>query len=72
MGGRFGFIIAILTALIAAPPAKAQRGLEPTGVWLTQAGDAKVRVSKCGAQRKPVASKTPLSGHKRESRSYAR
>jgi uncharacterized protein (DUF2147 family) len=49
MACRLGFIIAILTALLVAPPAKAQSGGEVTGIWLTQAGDAKVRVSKCGA-----------------------
>ena len=48
MACRFGFIIAILTALFAAAPANAQSGGEASGVWLTQAGDAKVRVSKCG------------------------
>ena len=48
MGRRFGFIIAMLTALMAAPPAQAQN-LDPSGTWLTQAGDARVRVSKCGA-----------------------
>jgi uncharacterized protein (DUF2147 family) len=47
MAFRFGFIIAILTALLGASAAKAQTGLEPGGIWLTQAGDAKVRVSKC-------------------------
>ena len=34
-------------ALFATSPAPAQ-SLEPSGVWLTQQGDAKVRVSKCG------------------------
>jgi uncharacterized protein (DUF2147 family) len=48
MACRFGFIIAILTALLAAAPANAQTGGEVSGIWLTQAGDAKVRVSKCG------------------------
>ena len=48
MACRFGFIIAILTALFAAAPANAQSGGEASGIWLTQAGDAKVRVSKCG------------------------
>jgi uncharacterized protein (DUF2147 family) len=43
---RFGFIIAVIAAMLGAAPAKAQ-GVEPTGVWLTQAGDARVRVSKC-------------------------
>jgi uncharacterized protein (DUF2147 family) len=45
---RFGFMIAIAAALLAAPPAKAQAGGDVNGIWLTQAGDAKVRVSKCG------------------------
>src|ERR1700680_1829202 len=48
MAFRFGFILAILTALLGAPLAKAQAGGEVSGIWLTQAGDAKVRVSKCG------------------------
>jgi uncharacterized protein (DUF2147 family) len=47
MAYRFGFIVAILATLLAAPPAKAQAD-EVAGTWLTQAGDAKVRVSKCG------------------------
>src|SRR5215210_9420528 len=41
-------IIAVSAALLAAPSARAQGAGEPTGVWLTQAGDARVRVSKCG------------------------
>jgi uncharacterized protein (DUF2147 family) len=45
---RFGFFIALLAALLAAPSARAQDAGEPTGIWLTQAGDARVRVSKCG------------------------
>jgi uncharacterized protein (DUF2147 family) len=48
MAGRFGVIIAVLVALLAAPTAKAQTGDEVSGIWLTQAGDAKVRVSRCG------------------------
>src|SRR3954467_1218562 len=48
MACRAGFIIAIAAALLAAPSARAQVAGEATGVWLTQAGDAKVRVSKCG------------------------
>src|SRR6476646_6245587 len=42
------FIIAIAAALLAAPSARAQGAGEPTGVWLTQSGDARVKVSKCG------------------------
>ena len=48
MACRFGFIVAILVTLLAAPAARAQAGGEAGGIWLTQAGDAKVRVSKCG------------------------
>jgi uncharacterized protein (DUF2147 family) len=47
MACRFGFIIAILAALLPAPSARAQGAGEPTGIWMTQAGDARVRVSKC-------------------------
>ena len=46
---RFGFFIAVLAALLAAPSARAQDAGEPTGIWLTQAGDARVRVSKCSS-----------------------
>ena len=38
----------ILTALFGAAPAAAQSGGDVSGVWLTQAGDAKVRVGRCG------------------------
>ena len=49
MACKTGFIIAIFAALLATPPARAQGAGEPGGIWLTQAGDARVRVSKCGA-----------------------
>jgi uncharacterized protein (DUF2147 family) len=45
MLARSGFAIAILAAAFSL--ADAQTATDPTGVWLTQAGDAKVRVSKC-------------------------
>jgi uncharacterized protein (DUF2147 family) len=48
MASKTGLIIAIFAALLAAPTASAQSAGEPTGIWLTQAGDARVRVSKCG------------------------
>ena len=48
MVGRLGLLVAVLTALLGAAPARAQDAGEVTGIWLTQAGDAKVRVSKCG------------------------
>jgi uncharacterized protein (DUF2147 family) len=47
MACRSGFMIAIVAAVLAAGPATAQAA-GPDGIWLTQAGDAKVRVSKCG------------------------
>lgn len=46
MACRLGVTIATLAALLTAAPAKAGGG--PDGIWLTQAGDAKVRVSRCG------------------------
>src|SRR5471032_3370117 len=48
MACRFGFLIAMLAIFLGASPARAQSGGDPTGIWLTQAGDARVRVSKCG------------------------
>jgi uncharacterized protein (DUF2147 family) len=45
---RPGFTIALLITLLAAPVANAQTAGSPLGVWLTQAGDARVRISKCG------------------------
>ena len=47
MAFRFGFVIAALAALYGLPGAHAQAGGDVSGVWLTQAGDAKVRVSRC-------------------------
>jgi uncharacterized protein (DUF2147 family) len=47
MAWRFGLIAAILMTWLGAAPAKAQAGGDVNGIWLTQAGDARVRVSKC-------------------------
>lgn len=41
---RLGIMFAILCALVTGAAAQTA---DPTGIWLTQAGDAKVRVSKC-------------------------
>jgi uncharacterized protein (DUF2147 family) len=49
MAGKFGFATAILALCLAAPITQASAGAEVSGIWLTEAGDAKVRVSKCGA-----------------------
>ena len=48
MAARFDFAIAIFIALLPARFGHAQAGGDPAGIWLTQAGDAKVRVGKCG------------------------
>jgi len=48
MACRLGFVVAILVALLGTLPARAQNGGDVSGIWLTQAGDAKVRVSRCG------------------------
>ena len=48
MACRYSFILAISAALLAAIATKSEAGGGPYGIWLTQAGDAKVRVSKCG------------------------
>ncbi len=44
---RFGIVMAVMAALLAAATVSTQAGGGPDGIWLTQAGDAKVRVSKC-------------------------
>src|ERR1700733_810379 len=48
MARRFGFVFMILAALLVPPTAHAQEIGEVSGNSLTQAGDAKVRVSRCG------------------------
>ena len=48
MACKTGFIVAISAALLVTASARAQGAGEPGGIWLTQAGDARVRVSKCG------------------------
>jgi uncharacterized protein (DUF2147 family) len=47
MACRVGFVAVVLAALFTAPLAFAQADGDAAGVWLTQAGDAKVKVSKC-------------------------
>ena len=46
MADRFGLTILVMATLFAAP-AKAQESGQASGIWLTQAGDAKVKVGKC-------------------------
>jgi uncharacterized protein (DUF2147 family) len=47
MACRFALFIVFVVALFGAPAARAQSA-DASGVWLTQAGDARVKVSKCG------------------------
>jgi uncharacterized protein (DUF2147 family) len=46
MAARLIFAIACLMAFV--PVASAQTALDPSGTWLTEKGDARVRVSRCG------------------------
>jgi uncharacterized protein (DUF2147 family) len=48
MSYRLEIVVAAL-AMLLAMPVKAQVQGGPDGIWLTQAGDAKIRVSRCGA-----------------------
>ncbi len=43
----FRFVVVFFFAVLLAAPVSRAQGLEPNGTWLTQAGDAKVKVSKC-------------------------
>lgn len=44
-----GKILATLFCLaVLGAAARAEPGIDPTGVWLTEAGDAKVQISRCG------------------------
>ena len=45
---RFGFMVAAIAILLGTVAARAQSG-EPVGVWLTEKGGARVRVTKCGS-----------------------
>ncbi len=44
---RFAHLTILLAALFGATSAQAQSA-EASGTWLTQAGDARVKISKCG------------------------
>jgi uncharacterized protein (DUF2147 family) len=46
---RWQVLILIATMALAAAPVSAETNVDPTGVWLTEAGDAKIHVSKCGS-----------------------
>lgn len=46
MTSKMNFVGLAIVALLAAQPALAAD--DPSGTWLTQAGDAKIKVAKCG------------------------
>ena len=46
---RRQILILAATMALAAAPVSAETNADPTGVWLTEAGDAKIHVSKCGS-----------------------
>ena len=46
---RRQILILAATMVLAAAPVSAETNADPTGVWLTEAGDAKIHVSKCGS-----------------------
>ncbi len=47
---RIGPPVAILGALCAGAATHAKAGDDPSGVWLTQAGIARVRIGRCGSE----------------------
>jgi uncharacterized protein (DUF2147 family) len=47
MSRRFAVLTVLLAALFGATTASAESA-EASGTWLTQAGDARVKISKCG------------------------
>src|ERR1700694_915667 len=46
---RLQILVLAATAVLAATPMSAETNADPTGVWLTEAGDAKIHVSRCGS-----------------------
>src|ERR1700694_3204125 len=46
---RWQILVLAVTMVVAATPTSAEMNVDPTGVWLTHAGEAKIMVSKCGS-----------------------
>ena len=46
---RWRFLVLAAAMLCPTAPAVAETNVDPTGIWLTEAGDAKIRVSQCGS-----------------------
>jgi len=78
MAVRLVFAIACLIALV--PMCSARAGSEPIGIWQTQAGDARVRVSRCGGGicgvvvwlKNPIANGKPAVDDKNPNPALAR
>ena len=45
---RSKLLFAITALFVSFTPASAETAKSPSGIWLTQAGDAKIRVHQCG------------------------
>ena len=46
---RRQILILAATMVLAATSLSAETNADPTGIWLTEAGDAKIHVSRCGS-----------------------
>jgi uncharacterized protein (DUF2147 family) len=46
---RWSICALAATMVLTVTPVSAETNVDPTGIWLTEAGDAKIAVSKCGA-----------------------
>jgi uncharacterized protein (DUF2147 family) len=46
---RWQILILAATMVLAATPLSAETNADPTGIWLTEAADAKIHVSRCGS-----------------------
>jgi uncharacterized protein (DUF2147 family) len=46
---RWQVCVLAATMVLTVTPASTETNVDPTGVWLTEAGDAKIMVSKCGS-----------------------
>ncbi|TXM64155.1 DUF2147 domain-containing protein [Methylobacterium sp. WL120] len=42
-------LVALVALCLAGGGAQAQKAADPAGIWLTETGDSKVRLSRCGA-----------------------
>jgi uncharacterized protein (DUF2147 family) len=47
MACRSVFVAVLLAVWLTAPMARSETTADPSGVWQTQAGDARVKISKC-------------------------